>query len=215
MAGSADGTVAERRQARARFAPVASRYGGEPSARSCTRPCARTGRPSSRGGESSAGASLPGSWWASSSATRLRHPRARVCASALRRVRRRTAVALSCKGRGFCPSCTTRPDALTPRPTCGSGDPHVPCASGSSRCRAGRASFSPEIRDSSHHARHRAARDLGPPAPTRPTGRSARAARASDHIVQRFGGALNLNVHFHCVIPDGVFVPGERQRALC
>jgi hypothetical protein len=24
--------------------------------------------------------------------------------------------------------------------------------------------------------------------------------------VQRFGGALNLNVHFHCVIPDGVFV---------
>jgi len=25
-------------------------------------------------------------------------------------------------------------------------------------------------------------------------------------FVQRFGGALNLNVHFHCVIPDGVFV---------
>src|SRR2546428_9182745 len=25
-------------------------------------------------------------------------------------------------------------------------------------------------------------------------------------FVQRFGGALNPNVHFHCVIPDGVFV---------
>src|SRR5207237_791342 len=25
-------------------------------------------------------------------------------------------------------------------------------------------------------------------------------------FVQRFGGALNLNVHFHCVIPDGVFI---------
>ncbi len=25
-------------------------------------------------------------------------------------------------------------------------------------------------------------------------------------FVQRFGGALNLNVHFHCIVPDGVFV---------
>src|SRR3954463_12598535 len=29
-------------------------------------------------------------------------------------------------------------------------------------------------------------------------------------FVQRFGGALNLNVHFHCLIPDGVFVE-EKQ----
>src|SRR3954466_6410566 len=29
--------------------------------------------------------------------------------------------------------------------------------------------------------------------------------------VQRFGGALNLNVHFHCLVPDGVFVE-EKQR---
>ena len=28
-------------------------------------------------------------------------------------------------------------------------------------------------------------------------------------FVQRFGGALNLNVHFHCVIPGGVFVREE------
>ena len=25
-------------------------------------------------------------------------------------------------------------------------------------------------------------------------------------FVQRFGSALNLNVHFHCVLPDGIFV---------
>jgi hypothetical protein len=31
--------------------------------------------------------------------------------------------------------------------------------------------------------------------------------------VQRVGGALNLNVHFQCVIPDGVFVrDGEGTR---
>ena len=31
--------------------------------------------------------------------------------------------------------------------------------------------------------------------------------------MQRFGGALNLNVHFQCVIPDGVFVrEGEGTR---
>jgi hypothetical protein len=35
----------------------------------------------------------------------------------------------------------------------------------------------------------------------------ARAARTGAvTFVQRFGGALNLNVHFHCLIPDGVFV---------
>ena len=24
--------------------------------------------------------------------------------------------------------------------------------------------------------------------------------------IQRFGGALNLNVHFHTLVPDGVFI---------
>ena len=27
--------------------------------------------------------------------------------------------------------------------------------------------------------------------------------------MQRFGGALNLNVHFHVLLPDAVFVPGQ------
>ena len=29
-------------------------------------------------------------------------------------------------------------------------------------------------------------------------------------FVQRFGGALNLNVPYHCLIPDGVFVQEEQ-----
>jgi hypothetical protein len=33
-------------------------------------------------------------------------------------------------------------------------------------------------------------------------------------FVQRFGGALNLNVHFHCAIPDGVFVRENGRGAL-
>lgn len=32
--------------------------------------------------------------------------------------------------------------------------------------------------------------------------------------IQRFGSVLNLNVHFHTLIPDGVFVP-DRARAWC
>ena len=32
-------------------------------------------------------------------------------------------------------------------------------------------------------------------------------------FVQRFGGLVNLNVHFHLVVPDGVFVDGGDQLA--
>jgi Putative transposase len=28
-------------------------------------------------------------------------------------------------------------------------------------------------------------------------------------LIQRFGSALNLNVHFHILIPDGVYRPGR------
>ena len=31
-------------------------------------------------------------------------------------------------------------------------------------------------------------------------------------VVQRFGSALNLNIHFHTLMPDGVFVWSARQR---
>ena len=29
-------------------------------------------------------------------------------------------------------------------------------------------------------------------------------------LIQRFGSALNLNVHFHMIFPDGVYVPGDQ-----
>jgi hypothetical protein len=32
-------------------------------------------------------------------------------------------------------------------------------------------------------------------------------------LVQRFGGAINLNVHFHTLVPDGVFAVNGRERA--
>ena len=31
-------------------------------------------------------------------------------------------------------------------------------------------------------------------------------------FVQRFGGALNLNVHFHTLVLDGVFDPAKEMR---
>jgi hypothetical protein len=36
-------------------------------------------------------------------------------------------------------------------------------------------------------------------------------------IIQRFGGALNLNVHFHALVPDGVFAgePGKLTTGAC
>jgi hypothetical protein len=34
---------------------------------------------------------------------------------------------------------------------------------------------------------------------------------ASVTFVQRFGGALNLNVHLHVLLPDAVFLPGETE----
>jgi hypothetical protein len=33
-------------------------------------------------------------------------------------------------------------------------------------------------------------------------------------FVQRFGGLVNLNVHFHLLVPDGVFIDNEDQLAL-
>ena len=34
---------------------------------------------------------------------------------------------------------------------------------------------------------------------------------ASVTFVQRFGGALNANVHFHVLAPDAVFIPGDTE----
>jgi len=29
--------------------------------------------------------------------------------------------------------------------------------------------------------------------------------------IQRFGGILNLNPHFHAIVPDGLFVPASPE----
>src|SRR6266853_1813422 len=57
--------------------------------------------------------------------------------------------ALSCKGRGFCPSCTTRRMHDTAAHLVDRVIPQVPVRNGSSRCRAGRAFCSPATRSSS------------------------------------------------------------------
>jgi len=119
-------------------------------------------------------------------------------------------VASSCKGRGFCPSCTTRRmhdtaarlvDGVLPRVPVRqwvlslprwarwllARDPRL---AGRTLEVALRAIFA---------SLHRRARREGV--------RDARAGAVT--FVQRFGGALNLNVHFHCVVPDGVFAREE------
>ena len=119
-------------------------------------------------------------------------------------------VAFSCKGRGFCPSCTTRRMHDTSAHLVERVIPRVPVRQW--------------VLSLPRWARFLLARD--PALITRALDLAlrrvfawqrlgARRAGARDpragavSFVQRFGGALNLNVHFHCVIPDGVFVREE------
>jgi hypothetical protein len=116
-------------------------------------------------------------------------------------------VALSCKGRGFCPSCTTRRMHDTAAHLVDRVIPHVPVRQW--------------VLSLPRWARFLLARD--PQLITRTLDIALRAIFAHQRLrarragalaprtgavtfVQRFGGALNLNVHFHCAIPDGVFV---------
>jgi len=116
-------------------------------------------------------------------------------------------VALSCKGRGFCPSCTTRRMHDTAAHLVDRVIPQVPVRQW--------------VLSLPRWARFLLARD--PQLITRTLDIALRAIFAHQRLrarragalaprvgavtfVQRFGGALNLNVHFHCAIPDGVFV---------
>jgi hypothetical protein len=116
-------------------------------------------------------------------------------------------VAFSCKGRGFCPSCTSRRMHDRAENLVNRVIPHVPVRQW--------------VLSLPRWARFLLARD--PMLITRSLDialrtifayqrRLARRAGAlAPHtgaitFVQRFGGALNLNVHFHCIIPEGVFV---------
>jgi len=122
-------------------------------------------------------------------------------------------VAFSCKGRGFCPSCTTRRMQGTATHLLDRVLPRAPMRQW--------------VLSLPRWARFLLARD--PKLITRTldlalrtifTVQRRRGGRADAKaprtgavtFVQRFGGALNLNVHFHCLVPDGVFV--EEQQGI-
>ncbi len=113
-------------------------------------------------------------------------------------------VAFSCRGRGFCPSCTTRRMQGTAIHLVDRVIPNVPVRQW--------------VLSLPRWARFLLARD--PALITRTldlflreifkSHRRRAGVRASRpgaiSFVQRFGSAINLNVHFHSCIPDGVFV---------
>ncbi|TMB35759.1 MAG: transposase, partial [Deltaproteobacteria bacterium] len=123
-------------------------------------------------------------------------------------------VAFSCKGRGFCPSCTTRRMQGTATHLLDRVLPRAPM-------RQWVLSLPRWARFLLAHDPKLITRTLDLALRTifkfqRRRGRraDAKAPRTGAvTFVQRFGGALNLNVHFHCLVPDGVFVeeqPGIR-----
>jgi hypothetical protein len=122
-------------------------------------------------------------------------------------------VAFSCKNRGFCPSCTTRRMQGTATQLVDHVLPRVPVRQwvlSLPRWARFLLARDPELITLTLDRALRAIFAFQ-------RGRARRAGRAGASaprtgavtFVQRFGGALNLNVHFHCVIPDGVFVDAE------
>ena len=116
-------------------------------------------------------------------------------------------VAFSCKGRGFCPSCSTRRMQGTATFLLDRVIPHVPVRQW--------------VLSLPFWARLLVAR--APLLLTRTLGRALReifrslGRRAEQRgvlggkpgaitFIQFFGGQLNLNPHLHCLVPDGVFV---------
>jgi hypothetical protein len=119
-------------------------------------------------------------------------------------------VAFSCKGRGFCPSCTTRRMHDTAARLVDGVLPHVPVRQWVlSLPRWARWLLARDSRLVSRTLEV-ALRTIFASLRKRARTAGVRGSRAGAvSFVQRFGGALNLNVHFHCVVPDGVFVRDE------
>jgi len=119
-------------------------------------------------------------------------------------------VAFSCKGRGFCPSCVTRRMHDTAARLVEGVLPHVPMRQWVlSLPRWARWVL---VRDSGLVSRtlDLALREIFASLRKRARRAGVRGSRAGAvSFVQRFGGALNLNVHFHCVVSDGVFARDE------
>ena len=116
-------------------------------------------------------------------------------------------VAFSCKGRGFCPSCTTRRMQGTATHLLDRVLPHVPMRQwvlSLPRWARFLLARDPQLITRALDIALRAIFSLQRRRARRTGARAARTGAVT--FVQRFGGALNLNVHFHCVIPDGVFV---------
>ncbi len=116
-------------------------------------------------------------------------------------------VAFSCKGRGVCPSCTARRMASTAAHLVERVLPKVPfrqwVISFPKRVRFALARDHDLLSDVLDHClrkifawQRRRARALG----------VERALCGSVSFCQRFGSLLNLNCHFHSLLPDGVFV---------
>ena len=116
-------------------------------------------------------------------------------------------VALSCKGRGLCPSCNARRTHDTAAHLVDSVLPHAPVRQWVlSLPRRARWLLA---RDPQLLSR---ALDIALRAIFRSYRKRARRLGLRDAkcgaitFVQRFGGALNLNVHYHCALVDGVLV---------
>jgi hypothetical protein len=123
-------------------------------------------------------------------------------------------LAFSCKGRGFCPSCVGRRMSDTAAPLVDRVLPEVPVRQWVLSLPHGlRYRLAYDARLCSQvltlfmrtlfRALRRRARSLGAdPA------RSGSCGAVT--FVQRFGDALNLNVHFHCLVLDGVYLEPAR-----
>ncbi|MBM3986041.1 MAG: transposase [Planctomycetes bacterium] len=118
-------------------------------------------------------------------------------------------VGFSCKRRGVCPSCTTRRAVDAAAHLVDAVLPHVPMRQwvlslpikvrwllARRPALVGRV-LAVFLRALSTWQRRRG----------RATG--VEGATGTATFVQRFGSALQLNIHFHAVVPDGVFVPGD------
>jgi hypothetical protein len=119
-------------------------------------------------------------------------------------------VAFSCKGRGFCPSCGGRRMADTAAHLVDRVLPEVPVRQWVLSLPFGlryrlaydapltSAVLGVFVRTAFASLRRRARRQWG----------VARGQCGAVTFVQRFGDALNLNVHFHSLLLDGVYAPG-------
>ncbi len=123
-------------------------------------------------------------------------------------------VAFSCKGRGMCPSCGGKRMQKISDHLLSAVLPVVPVRQWvftyPFRLRY-RMAFDRALASDVHRVAARAVHRHYRAVAKR-EGHGARAVSGSVTFVQRFGSALNLNVHFHLLAIDGVFLPSATER---